>query len=539
MGRSFIAIGSSLITMEKFFIAMRKRDIAMRTAPLAMSGGRIGIAAIAGFLLPVPTPHAPRPTPHSPLPRASGAELSPPPGLDILVGVVPSRTISRRRFLGRAARAGAGALGAGAVGAGAGGGIGGCGRRGAGRGRGGGVTLDFYNYSNPEWRYYYTQNLIPAFERKHPGIKVRFNEAFGDRMYDGKLLTLIAGGVAPDVFHVVQSNFPSYAAKENVLPLDEFVANDPAFSLADFYPKMADAMRYRGKLVGLPSDFSTIVMFYNRDAFDRAGVPYPADDWTWADYLDKARRLTHDRDGDGRAEVFGTANQPVYNRWPAWVWMWGGDIFNADMSRCTMDDPRSVAGFKFFADLALEERVAPRPNLLELALFDERFASGQTAMIPNSRYMYKRFLKTRRLDFSWDVAPMPRGPAARATTFIWGGNCIFRGTKHPRESWEFLKFISGREGAEVTVAAGNALPPYRPVAEAEIANPRDQNVPKNDRCFLEAIAYGRVAPFPRQYPEFTSAMTPLHESFVGIGTPEQACVTFARKVNEFLASKAF
>jgi multiple sugar transport system substrate-binding protein len=447
---------------------------------------------------------------------------------------VPPPPISRRGFIKRAvvagARAGAAAAAVGTVGAG-------CGKRGA--VRDGAVTLNFYNYSNPEWRYYYTQNLIPAFERKHPGIKVRFNEAFGDRMYDGKLLTLIAGGVAPDVFHVVQSNFPSYAAKENVLPLDEFISNDPSFSLDDFFPKMADAMRYKGKLVGLPSDFSTIVMFYNRDLFDRHQIAYPRQDWTWDEYLDIALRLTHDTDGDGRLDAWGTANQPVYNRWPAWVWMWGGDVFSPDGSRCTMDDKKSIAGFEFFVDLALKEHVAPRPNMLELELFDDRFASSRTAMIPNSRYMYKRFLKTRKLDFNWDVAPMPRGPAAQATTFIWGGNCIFRGTKHPKESWEFLKFISGKEGAEVTVAAGNALPPYRPAAEAEIANPRDKSVPKNDRAFLDAISYGRVAPFPRQYPEFVSAMVPLHESFIGISTPEEACVQFARKVNSFLHSDVF
>ena len=51
---------------------------------------------------------------------------------------------------------------------------------------------------------------------------------------------------------------------------------------------------------------------------------------------------------------------------------------------------------------------------------------------------------------------VPAGTAAQATTFIWGGNCIFRKTRHPREAWEFLKFISGKEGAEVTVAHNGA-----------------------------------------------------------------------------------
>jgi multiple sugar transport system substrate-binding protein len=280
-------------------------------------------------------------------------------------------------------------------------------------------------------------------------------------------------------------------------------------------------------------------MFYNRDWFDRCDAPYPRNDWTWQEYLDISRRLTKDTDGDGRIDVWGTANQPVYNRWPAWVWMWGGDVFSPDGTRCTMDDEKSIEGFKFFADLYLKQHVSPRPDLIEPELFDDRFASGLTAIIPNSRYMYKRFVKTRKLSFNWDVAPMPRGPRAQATTFIWGGNCIFRGTKHPRESWEFLKFISGKAGAQVTVRSGNAMPPYRAAAEAEFANPRDKSVPKNDRAFLDAISYGRVAPFPRQFPEFNSAMIPLHECFIGLGTPEEACVKFAKKVNSFLNSNVF
>src|SRR5262245_54788035 len=108
------------------------------------------------------------------------------------------RTYSRREVL-----RGAGAVALATTGLAAGATSAGCGRR---KPTGGPVTLDFYCYSTQEFRYHYAEKLIPAFEKAHPGIKIRFNESFGE-MYDGKLLTLIAGGVAPDVFHIVQSNF--------------------------------------------------------------------------------------------------------------------------------------------------------------------------------------------------------------------------------------------------------------------------------------------------------------------------------------------
>ena len=204
-----------------------------------------------------------------------------------------------------------------------------------------------------------------------------------------------------------------------------------------------------------------------------------------------------------------------------------------------MDSPEAIAGFKFYTGLSLTEKVAPRPNLLEQEQYHQLFAAGRMAMIAESRYIYKRFLNVRRLDFNWDVAPMPRGPAARATTFIWGGNCIYKGTRYPKECWEFLKFISGDAGAAVTIEAGNALPPVKSVAEAEVANPRDPAIPKNDRAFLDAIEYGRVAPCPKQFAEYTSAMVPLHESFIGLGDPEEVCRAFTRKVNDILSGGVF
>src|SRR4030095_13119027 len=130
--------------------------------------------------------------------------------------MVPSRTTPTRRQLLKGALAGATAAALG------------CGR--SRQHNEGAVTLDFYTYSNPEWRDLFGRRLIPAFERAHPGIKIRFNEAFGE-MYDGKLLTLIAGKVAPDIFHVTQGNFPAYAAKGVPLQLDEFLANDKSFDL--------------------------------------------------------------------------------------------------------------------------------------------------------------------------------------------------------------------------------------------------------------------------------------------------------------------
>src|ERR1051325_4721750 len=153
-----------------------------------------------------------------------------------------------------------------------------------------------------------------------------------------------------------------------------------------------NGMRADGKLYGLPSDFSTIVMFYNQDLFDKYGVEYPREDWTWSDYLDKARQLTRDTDGDGHTDIWGTMNTNAYNRWPAWVWMNGGELFTPDNKICTLDDPKCIEGLRFYLDLSCKHHVAPTPaQTMGLAQdMDKQFASQMVAMVANSRYPYKQ-----------------------------------------------------------------------------------------------------------------------------------------------------
>lgn len=401
------------------------------------------------------------------------------------------------------------------------------------------MTLEWYNYATPEFLAIYNEQLIPAFEKRYPRIRIHMNSSQGDAGYDAKLLTLIAGGLAPDLFHVTQQNFPFYAAKDILMPVDDWLRRDTDLSPDAFFSQVSDGMRFQGKLLGLPSDFSTILMLYNRELFDRFGVPYPKDDWTVDDYREKARALTRDTDRDGHNDIWGTTNPGSYNRWPAWVWMYGGELLSLPEKRCLLDTPEAIAGLSAYVGLSQVDHVAPRTAESMGQTFEDQFAAQMAAMIPDSRYVYKRYLIRRKLKFGWDVAPMPRGPASQATTFIWGGNCILKSTPYPEETWTFLKFLSGPEGAALNRAAGNALPAYRPSAEEEVRSSSIPHVPSGDKLFVDAVAYGRTAPFPPQYSEYNQAMTVLDDAFLGLKPVEDACREFTAEINALLKSEVF
>lgn len=425
---------------------------------------------------------------------------------------------SRRQFL-----AGASALAAGAA-------LSGCSRPRPDKDAAGRTILHFYSYAGEGYQKFYTDFLIPAFHDAYPNIRIDLTTSVGDAGYDSKLLTLIAGGMPPDLFHITQQNFPFYAAKDVLMPLEPFIAEDKNFNLDEYFPRVMDGMRVGGKLLGLPSDFSSILMLYNVDLFNKLGVERPAPNWTWGDFLDVANKLAAPPDR------FGTANPGVYNRWPAWVWMNGGDVFNADMTRCTMDTPEAIAGMQFYADLSLKHHVAAISGQTMGMTETQLFAGERIGVYGGARYAYKAYLYgSRAIKFEWDLAPMPIGPVRRATTFIWGGNCILKSTKKPREAWTFLKFMSDARGGKLSFDAGNALPPHRPTAEEGVRTRVNPNVPEHDHYFVEAVEYGREAPFPTRYAEFTSAQSGIADAFLGLTPIDEACREFTKETNQILA----
>src|SRR5205807_8370913 len=93
--------------------------------------------------------------------------------------------------------------------------------------------------------------------------------------------------------------------------------------LSDFPPALLELFRYQGARYGLPRDNDTTVIYYNKGAFDAAGLAYPRADWTWDDLRALARALTL-RDGDGRVARYGFAFEAAH-WWRLWVWQNGGD----------------------------------------------------------------------------------------------------------------------------------------------------------------------------------------------------------------------
>ena len=121
------------------------------------------------------------------------------------------------------------------------------------------------------------QERLDIVKQTYPDINVKLNVVAGD--YDQKVQTMIAGGTPPDIMMIAE-NYQAYASKNQIIPLDDMIAGQQCGHVRALCRDIANLMKYDGKQYGLPDRAGAMVVFYNKDLFDKAGVEYPTKDWT-------------------------------------------------------------------------------------------------------------------------------------------------------------------------------------------------------------------------------------------------------------------
>ena len=150
--------------------------------------------------------------------------------------------------------------------------------------------------------------IVSDFEAANPNIKVDVQVSDWES-YWTKLKTLLAANTPPDVFAMDAPLFKDYQSRGVLLNLQPMIDKNPGM-LDGLYPNTLTAYQSSDGYFGLPRDFQTIVVFYNKDMFDKAGVPYPKAGWTYDDLRATAKALTKDTNGDGKTDQYGYEIDP-------------------------------------------------------------------------------------------------------------------------------------------------------------------------------------------------------------------------------------
>ena len=372
------------------------------------------------------------------------------------------------------------------------------------------------------------REIMAEFEKENPGYKVELQFVpFGE--YFTKLQTMIAGGTPPDVASLNMENLQSFAALGTLVDLDPYVQKDN-YDLGQYYPATVQMHSYKGRLYALPASFSTVVLFYNKNLFDEAGIAYPDAGWDWDKLIEVGKKLTKDTDGDGRTDQFG------YSRawWPMYLWLNGADLFNEDKTRCTLTDPAAVEGIQKMVDLWMVHEIAPTPADLTTQGDWDMFTSGRLAMYPTGPWAIAPFQEITT--FEWDIADHP--PGKERATFLFGNAyAVLSGSKNPDAAWELIKFAAGEKGESIRQVGGYEIAPVKAAAETEFLRSLAGKMPAHAEVFLQATAYARTVPVVPKWGEISAAIDEqLELASLGKKPVKDALTDACTKVDAILAT---
>jgi multiple sugar transport system substrate-binding protein len=327
--------------------------------------------------------------------------------------------------------------------------------------------------------------LIKNFNAMYPDVKISF-EPVPDN-YGTKLLTQIAANDAPDVFQVGDGDVRMFVERGGAADLTPYVQGKgslPGVDTSVYYPALFQTGVVDGKSSFFTKDYSPLAIYYNKDLFDKASVPYPKDGWTWEDFQATAIKLTS---GSGANAQYGVALPGNWTRAvQTFVYQNGGEMSSPDGTKTSgyLDSPATVEAIQYYVDLYNKYKVSPSPADIDTTFKGvDLFQTGKAAMTLTGIWPEAGYAKDPKLHFG--VVGLPQHKV-RANQVCWAGLGLYKGSKNPDQAWLFLRYIGGQPGQ--TGFAANGLPSMPSVAES-LKIPQDPNksVFLNENKYLKPL----------------------------------------------------
>jgi multiple sugar transport system substrate-binding protein len=348
--------------------------------------------------------------------------------------------------------------------------------------------------------------MVKEFEAANPGVKVRPERKTADSTYADILLQEFAANRAPDVMFLSTDNLEMVGASGKLADLNPYLAKEPDLKVSDFYETMTRRFTVDGKLMVLPRDIAPVaVIYYNKDLFDKAKLPYPRDDWDWEQLRADALKLTK-RDPQGRPITLGFADD--WNIADAWILSAGGGMVDDyyKPTRLTCASPASLEGLLFRWKLLNVDKVMPAgsDNQAISGGAEARFLNGELGMLHSGIWKTPAFRKIDK--FKWDVVRFPAKKGVKNVRYVAGGSgyTMRSDVLNPELCWKFIKFLAGPQGEQRLAETGLVQPALRKLAEGKVF--LDGKDPKNKKMLLYAADRGVASPAWKPWQEFNRSV---------------------------------
>lgn len=334
-------------------------------------------------------------------------------------------------------------------------------------------------------------NAVARFNKKYPNVKVDvaidpISTGWGD--YVTKVFSQFNTGRPADVYGTAIEAFRAFSSRGLFLPLDDFVKENAGFS--DFAPSLFEQASYNGQINYIPIGWNNIMINYNRDLFDKAGVAYPKDGrWTWDEFRETAKKLTV-KDASGNVTQFGyeVPNQNFFVL--PWFFSNNTSTLNDDWSASNMLDPKVSETLQFLHDLIHVDGVSPIPGK---DMMDNQFMAGQVAMISRGHWIVQA-AKNNKLNM--DVA-VPPSKLSDTTIIGFGGYAVSKNSANPDLAKALILELTSEETQKEEGEKGGGVPGRASAAATE----GFLSFPPSAKLYYETLPNTRAVPSPANFQE--------------------------------------
>lgn len=335
------------------------------------------------------------------------------------------------------------------------------------------------------------KDLLKEFEIKNPDLKVEFIHI--PQNYFQKLHLLFASNMAPDVIFINNIYAPIYIKAGLLEDLSTYFKNELKNDV--FIDQAVKTFTYDGKIYAIPRDISNLVIYYNKDIFDKKGIPYPNKNWTPNDLLKTSQRLT-----DSSTFGINFEDQSLY--WLYYLEANGGGILSDDSKEIIINATKSIEALQFYSDLVNKYKVAPSKAQVASMTTAQMFMQGKLGMYLGGRWMVPKFRKS--IGFDWDVVNFPASEKNKVLIDS-SGWAISKNSNNKENAARLIKFLSSEESIEKFSKSGLIVPARYDVSKSRgFLSPNLK--PKNSKVFIDMIKYSKPTPTNANYQQINDIL---------------------------------
>ena len=380
------------------------------------------------------------------------------------------------------------------------------------------------------------EQICADFNAENPDIVVEpvYTGNYDDTVT--KIQTAIQGGTPPDVFVSLATQRFTMASTGMAMPLDDLIAADGEEGQAyidDFLDGFMLDSYVDGQIYSIPFQRSTMVLFYNKDAFEEVGLDPEDPPETWEEVVEYGQKLTNEnRYGVGLALNSGSA-QWAFTGFCLQNSVNGENLMTEDGKAVLFDTPENVEALQFWLDLQNKYQIMA-PGIVQWTDLPTQFLAGEVAMIYHTTGNMANI--NDNAEFEFGTAFLPGHKRVAAPT--GGGNFyISSGLSEDRvqAAWKFIKFATETERAAQWSLDTGYVATRESCFETDLIKNYYEELPQ------AKVAYDQI---PYSGPELTTYNAAeiwrvlndnIQAAVVGDATPQEALTAAQEQATEILA----